>query len=121
MKRLTDETIRTLAEIFSVIDTDFKGSVNWAKLNAFNMSLCQNKSMEEVSTDTSAFIKRAAYCQTDKSEINVDEFVFVFARIAYLESYSDPDNVNEEEHKRLVADWIKLVESKHERKIYRNV
>jgi len=62
MKRLTDETIRTLAEIFSVIDTDFKGSVNWAKLNAFNMSLCQNKSMEEVSTDTSAFIKRAAYC-----------------------------------------------------------
>jgi len=51
----------------------------------------------------------------------VDEFVFVFARIAYLESYSDPDNVNEEEHKRLVADWIKLVESKHERKIYRNV
>jgi len=62
MKRLTDETIRTLAEIFSVIDTDFKGSVNWAKLNSFNMSLCQNKSMDEVSTDTSAFIKRAAYC-----------------------------------------------------------
>eukprot|EP00801_Mesodinium_rubrum_P008229 Mrub_08245.p1 GENE.Mrub_08245~~Mrub_08245.p1 ORF type:complete len:252 (+),score=43.26 Mrub_08245:1-756(+) len=121
MKRFNEETIRTLADIFTVVDADAKGIVDFSKVNAFNSSLVSNKSMDEISQDTQAFLKRAAYCYPDKGEINVDEFVFAFARMAYLESYSDPDNINEENHKRIVQDWIKIVETKHERKIYRNV
>jgi len=82
MKRFADDTNKQLAEIFTLIDVDFKGHIDWSKVNQFNLTLVQNKSMDEVSKDTSAFLKRAAYCYPDKPQINVDEFVFVFARMA---------------------------------------
>lgn len=62
MKRFNEETIRTLADIFTVVDADAKGIVDFSKVNAFNSSLVSNKSMDEISQDTQAFLKRAAYC-----------------------------------------------------------
>lgn len=60
IKRFSDDIIRSLAEIFTVIDTDYKGFIDFPKCNQFNLTLVQNKSLDDVSKDTTDFLKRGA-------------------------------------------------------------
>lgn len=73
--------------------------------------MAENKSIEEIKEDTNDFMKRASYCYPELKQINVDEFVFVFARIALTEEYME-DKKNEEEHHAILENLITTVLTK---------